>query len=455
MGEKFDLVVLGTGSGASSVAYKCRSAGWEVAVVDSRPFGGTCALRGCDPKKVLVGAADVLDWARRMNQRGVHSDCSRIEWAELMRFKRTFTDPVPKNREQSFVKAGIKTFHGRARFTDRTTIKEGRYVVVATGAIPRKLGIPGEQYVTTSEQFLELEELPKRIVFIGGGYISFEFAHVAARAGADVTILHRGERPLEGFDPDLVSQLVARTTRLGARVEVRAEVAMVEKSNDKLTVHCSTAIKQQPCEADLVVHGAGRVPEIEDLNLVAADVQADEGGVRVNEYLQSVSNSAVYAAGDAAASGNPALTPLAHYEGRIAASNLLKGNHRRVEHIPVPTIVYTIPPVAAVSLSEQAARQKGLRFRVKKEDTSSWYSSRRVAEDCSGFKVLVEEATDRILGAHLVDCRKVTITSCYASKLVWRQTAKCPSPAANVWNSAASLNRAPCRPATSFVPSSS
>jgi glutathione reductase (NADPH) len=325
-----------------------------------------------------------------------------------MRFKRTFTDPVPKNREQSFVKAGIKTFHGRARFTDRTAVNvgddvlEGRYVVVATGAMPRKLGIPGEQYVKTSEQFLELEKLPKRIVFIGGGYISFEFAHVAARAGAEVTILHRGERPLEGFDPDLVSQLVARTRRLGARVEVRADVAMVEKSDDKLTVHCSTGSKQQPCEADLVVHGAGRVPEIDDLNLAAAGVQADENGVRVNEYLQSVSNTAVYAAGDAAASGNPALTPVAHYEGRIVASNLLKGNHRKVEHIPVPTIVYTIPPVAAVGLSEQAAQQKGLRFRVKKEDTSGWYSSRRVAEDCSGFKVLVEEGTDRILGAHLV-----------------------------------------------------
>jgi glutathione reductase (NADPH) len=315
---------------------------------------------------------------------------------------------VPKSQEQSFVKAGIKTFHGRALFTDRTTVNvgddvlEGRHVVVATGAMPRKLGIPGEQYVTTSEQFLELEKLPERIVFIGGGYISFEFAHVAARAGADVAILHRGKRPLEGFDPDLVNQLVARTKRLGARVEVGAEVASVERSADKLIVHCSIASKHEPCEADLVVHGAGRVPEIDDLNLAAASVKADERGVQVNEYLQSVSNTEVYAAGDAAASGLPPLTPVAGYEGRIVASNLLKGNHRKVEPIPVPTIVFTIPPLAAVGLSEQAAQQKGLRFRLKREDTSSWYSSRRVAEDCSGFKVMVEEGTDRILGAHLI-----------------------------------------------------
>lgn len=420
MRKKLDLVVLGTGSAASSVAYECRSTGWEVAVIDSRPFGGTCALRGCDPKKVLVGAADVLDWARRMNDRGVRCDGSRIDWPELMRFKRTFTDPVPKSREQSFVKAGIKTFHGRARFTDRTAVDvgddvlEGRHVVVATGATPRRLGIPGEQYVTTSDRFLDLEKLPGRIVFIGGGYISFEFAHVAARAGSEVTILHRGERPLEGFDPDLVNQLVARTKRLGARVEVGTEVTAVEKSDDRLSVHCSTGSRQEACEADLVVHGAGRVPEIDDLNLAAAGVQADERGVRVNEYLQSISTPAVYAAGDSAASGLPPLTPVAAYEGRIVASNLLKGNHRRVDPIPVPTIVYTIPPLAAVGFSEQTAKQKGLRFRVKKEDTSGWYSSRRVAEDCSGFKVLVEETGDRIIGAHLIGPHAEEIINVFA-----------------------------------------
>jgi len=118
--KKFDLIVIGTGSAATTVASKCRSAGWEVAIIDSRPFGGTCALRGCDPKKVLVGAAEAIDWVRRMKGRGVHAEDARIEWAELMRFKRTFTDPVPKSLEQRFAKAGIHAFHGRARFVDPT-----------------------------------------------------------------------------------------------------------------------------------------------------------------------------------------------------------------------------------------------------------------------------------------------------------------------------------------------
>jgi glutathione reductase (NADPH) len=201
MRKKFDLIVIGTGTAASTVAYECRSAGWDVAVIDSRPFGGTCALRGCDPKKVLVGAAEVVDWVRRMSGRGVRADDARIEWAELMRFKRSFTGPVPQSSERSFAKAGIAAFHGRARFVGSTALQvgddvlEGRHVVIAAGAMPRKLGIPGEQYITTSDQFLELEQLPRRIVFIGGGYISFEFAHVSARAGAEVTILHSGQAP--------------------------------------------------------------------------------------------------------------------------------------------------------------------------------------------------------------------------------------------------------------------
>src|SRR5216683_319686 len=196
--KKFDLIAIGTGAAASAVASRCRLAGWQVAIVDSRPFGGTCALRGCDPKKVLVGAAEVIDWGRRMEGNGIQAQQLQIDWQELMRFKRSFTEPVPKHREEGFAKAGIATFHGRARFVGPSTVQvgeevlEGRYVVIATGQKPADLKIAGAEHLTTSEQFLELDELPKRILFVGGGYIAFEFAHVAVRAGAQVTIAHRG-----------------------------------------------------------------------------------------------------------------------------------------------------------------------------------------------------------------------------------------------------------------------
>jgi glutathione reductase (NADPH) len=406
--RKFDLVVIGTGSAASTAASQCRAAGWSVAVVDCRPFGGTCALRGCDPKKVLVGAAAAIDWVRRMDGKGIQKSNARIEWSELMRFKRTFTGPVPAEKERTFAESGIATFHGVAHFTATTELKvgdellEGRRILVAAGAKPQKLNIPGEQYLTTSEQFLELDSLPKRIVFVGGGYISFEFAHVAVRCEAEVVILHRAERPLERFDPDLVDQLVRKTRRLGVDFQLRSEVTAIEKRNDHLLVCASTEGGNREFQADMVVHGAGRVADIDDLNLSVAGVEAEKRGVKVNEYLQSVSNPAVYAAGDAAASGLPPLTPVAVYEGTISASNLLKGNNRKVGQPPVPSVVFTVPPLAAVGMSEHAAQERHLKFRIHREETSSWYSSRRVAEDCSGFKVLIEESTGRILGAHVL-----------------------------------------------------
>jgi glutathione reductase (NADPH) len=274
--------------------------------------------------------------------------------------------------------------------------------LIAAGAKPRPLDIPGEDYLTTSEQFLELNALPGRILFIGGGYISFEFAHLSAQVGSEVTILHRSERPLQKFDSDLVDRLLRKTSQLGIKVELQSVATRIERRGGYFVVCASTARGQREFHADLVVHGAGRVADLDDLNLAAADVQADKQGVKVNEFLQSVSNPAVYAAGDAADTGMPKLTPVAGYGGGIVAANLLKGNHRKVENVPVPTVAFTVPPLAAVGMNEDAAKKLGLRFRVQQEDTASWYSSRRVAEDCSGFKVLIDEDTDRILGAHLL-----------------------------------------------------
>lgn len=408
MTRKFDVIVVGTGSAASAVASRSRKAGWQVAIVDSRPYGGTCSLRGCDPKKVLVGAAESVDWIRRMKGNGIQASKLRIDWPELMRFKRSFTEPVPKRREDEIRKAGIAAFHGRARFTGPTTLRVGketllgRYVVIATGLAPADLEIFGAEHLTTSDQFLELEELPRRILFIGGGYIAFEFAHVAARAGSQITVLHRGPRPLALFDPDLVDRLVERTRELGVDVHLGTEATGIEKNSAQLTVQAVASGKVSVFQTDMVVHTAGRVPEIKDLNLDVAGIEWEKRGVRVNEFLQSVSIPAVYAAGDAAATGGPPLAPVASYEGSIVAANLLKGNHQKPNYNGVPSVVFTIPPLAAVGLSERGASEQNLRFRVEKEMTSSWYSSRRVAETCSGYKVLVEEGTDRILGAHIL-----------------------------------------------------
>jgi glutathione reductase (NADPH) len=405
--ESFDLVVIGTGSAGTSAATRCREAGWKVAIIDSRAFGGTCALRGCDPKKVLVGAAEVIDRERRMLDKGI-ADASRMEWPALIRFKRTFTDPFPKSREDALRSAGIETFHGRARFLGPGSVQvngdvlEAKHVVIATGAWPAKLNIPGEDHLTRSDQFLELENLPKRLIFIGGGYIAFEFSHVAARAGSQVTILHQGERPLEHFDPDLVAKLVQRTRALGIDVHTKTKATAIEGSPGKLTVNTATDSKTESFEAEMVVHAAGRAPEIADLNLAAAKVEFDRRGVKVNSFLQSVSNPAVYAAGDCADSGGLPETPFADYEGSLAARNLLEGNKHETDFRGMATVVFTIPPLARVGLTEEEARKKKVVVDVKQGDTSGWYSARRVAETASAYKVLVDKNSGRIVGAHLL-----------------------------------------------------
>ena len=406
MTRRYDLVIVGTGTAATVAAMRLRTAGWSVAIIDFRPFGGTCALRGCDPKKVLVAGAETVDSVGRMRGRGVAGDV-RIDWPELIAFKRTFTDPITRMLEHSYSEKGIDTFHGRARFTGRNmmavdgTALEGRHFLIAAGAEPIALKIPGAEHLVTHEEFLALESVPRRIVLVGGGYIAAEFAHIAARAGAQVTIVQRDERMLKHFDPDLVSWLMEKFRAIGVDVRTRTVVEAIEKTDAGFTVRARSEGNPSVFEADLVVHAAGRAPALEMLDLDAAGIVVENARLKLNEFLQSVSNPAAYAAGDAAQLGPP-LTPVSSHEAKVVVANLLEGNRHRPNYLGVPSVAFTIPPIAAVGLSEAQARGRGLKFRMQSQKASDWYTARRVAEPTYGFKVLVEEPSERILGAHLL-----------------------------------------------------
>ena len=407
MSKHYDLVVIGTGTAASVAASRCRSARWSVAVIDHLPFGGTCQLRGCDPKKVLVGVADAIDHSHRMRGKGIGGGEPAIAWDELIKFKRSFTDPVPAMKEKDFAKHGIDAYHGHARFCGPNSIEvggevlDGRFILIAVGAVPMRLGVPGEEHLVTSTDFLELDQLPKRIVLLGGGFIAAEFAHIAARAGAQVTVLDQADRMLTPFDPDLVGWLMERFHEIGVNVRLKRRVTAIEKSDDGLSVRASSSGDDEVFKADLIVHAAGRVPDLEPLDLAAAKVETEKGRLKLNEFLQSASNPAVYAAGDAAMSGPP-LTPVASHDANVAAANMLHGNHQKPNYLGVPSVAFTIPPIASVGLSEKQAREQGFKFRVQTQRASDWYTARRVAETIYGFKVIVEDGTDHILGAHLV-----------------------------------------------------
>lgn len=406
MAKTYDLVVIGAGTAAMVGAMRVRAAGRSVAIADFRPYGGTCALRGCDPKKMMISGASAFDHARRMRDKGIAGDV-RVAWPDLIRFKRSFTDPVPEKHEQRYLDKGIDTFHGCARLTGRNTLEidgEGlkfRNLLIAAGAEPVKLGIPGEEHLATNEDFLELDELPRRIALVGGGYIAAEFSHLAARAGAEVVILQRGERMLTHFDPDLVGWLMDVYRPIGVDVRLGTAVEAIEKTDDGFVVRARADGQVSTVEADLVVHAAGRRPALEDLDLDAAGVEHERGRLKLNEFLQSVSNPGVYAAGDAAQVGPP-LTPVSSHDAKVVAANILNGNSQRPNYVGVPSVAFTIPPIAAVGLTEQQAKERGLRYRMQHQKAADWFTARAAAQPTYGFKVLVDEDTDRVLGAHLV-----------------------------------------------------
>ncbi len=406
MTRRYDLVVVGTGTAAMVAAMRVRRAGWSVAIIDFRGFGGTCALRGCDPKKMLIGGASAIDHVRRMRGKGVDGE-THINWPDLMAFKRGFTDPIPINREQSYREEGIATYHGRARFTGPNTIAvndellEAKHVLIASGAEPVPLGIPGDEHLITNEEFLSLPALPRRIALVGGGYIAAEFAHIAARAGAEVTILQRGERLLKEFDPDLVGWLMEKFATIGVNVRLQTKVEAVEKTDGGYRVSASASGQPLSVEVDLVVHAAGRAPALDSLDLDVAGIAAENGRLKLNEYLQSVSNPAVYAAGDAAHIGPP-LTPVSSHDAKVVAGNLLYGNHIKPNYRGVPSVAFTIPPIARVGSSEAQVREQGIEFRVQSEKAWDWFTARQAAEPVYGFKVLVDQKSDLLLGAHLV-----------------------------------------------------
>lgn len=408
MATLYDLLVVGSGGGGSVAARRCKKAGWSVAQIDNRPFGGTCAQRGCDPKKVLVGAAHTVDQAARLTGHGISAP-PQIDWEALIEFKRTFTEPVSAARERSLEKAGIDAYHGTASFVDEQTLRvndtllRGSHILIATGMRPAPLPFEGADLLVTSDEFMELSALPDQILFVGGGYISFEFAHVAHRAGAEVRIVQRESHALPAFDPDVTDRFVEASREQGLHIHLNTDATRITKHKGRYRVETQQADGSTATyEADLVVHGAGRVPNVEALNLKAGNVAVERGGITVNEYLQSPTNPRVYAAGDVAATEGVPLTPLSGQESHAVADNLLNDTKRKMTYGLQPSAAFTHPPVAMVGLSEAEAETEGRAVRIVEHDVSGWYSYRRIQADAAYTKVVVDADTDAIVGAHLL-----------------------------------------------------
>ncbi|HEY6929404.1 MAG TPA: NAD(P)/FAD-dependent oxidoreductase [Thermoanaerobaculia bacterium] len=414
----FDFVAVGGGNTGLTASYRIAAAGKRVALVDRGPVGGLCSLAGCNPKKVLVRATEVLDEVRRSGEHGIDAPVRGVDWRKVIARKRTFTQPVPDQTEAALKKAGVERIRGTARFVSPEAMRvDGRELssggfLIATGSTPRPLAFPGGNLAKTTDEILELEEPPDSLVIIGAGVVAFEFGQVFARLGSSVSVLMPSDRALRGADETLVDALVMHSMRLGMEFFPHTGVKRIVPADGRLSVEGETSGKARTWTADFVLNAAGRVPNLESLDLSAAGVASDKRGVLVDSYLRSPGNRRVFAGGDA--HGSRQLSPVASYEGRIVAKNFLEGDVETVSYESIPQAVYTVPPLAWVGATEAEAREKGPRIIAPLYDKENWRVFAIAGERPAMSKVIVEESTKRILGAHLLGASAAEVIHVFA-----------------------------------------
>jgi glutathione reductase (NADPH) len=405
--RSFDVVILGGGNAGMGVTVATREAGLTVAMIEPDLLGGTCPNRGCMPKKVLVAAAHALDEIERVKAHHITVGKPSLDWGALIDREKAMIAGIPVSLGELMKRRGVEVIRDRGRFVSPYAVAAGgerleaKHIVVATGSTPRKLPFPGAELMITSDDVLSERRLPASVVFVGGGVIALEFSHVYARAGAQVTILEVLPRLLGNMDADAVVQLRTATERIGLAIHTGVEIQRIEKAGDLLRVVYEEGGSEQTVEAERVVNGAGRVANVDGLDLAAGNVTAERGRIVHDAYLRSTSNPAVYVCGDAVAE-TAQLSPIATYEGRIVGRNIADGPKHMPDYTGIPSCVFTVPALASVGLTQAAAEEKGIELRVSVNDMHEWLSGRTYAETAAWAKVLIDQKTDRIVGAHLV-----------------------------------------------------
>jgi glutathione reductase (NADPH) len=405
--ETFDVVILGGGNAGIGVTGPVRRAGLSVAMIEARELGGTCPNRGCTPKKILVAAGHALHEIEHARIHHIAVGKPKLDWAALIDREKAMIKDIPDNLARAMERRQVEVIRGQASFAGPDSIRVGdrllkaKHIVIATGSKPRPLPIPGAEHLITSDEMLSERERPRSVIFVGGGVISLEFGHVYARAGTAVTILEALPQLLPAMDKDSVAQLAAESERIGISVKTAVIVQRIEPANGRLRVIFTHQGVERAAEADRVVNGTGRIANIDTLDLAAGHVEHVHGRISIDRHLRSTSNPRVYVCGDAVPI-SPQLSPIATYEGDIGGRNIVEGPTHSPDYEGMATSVYTVPPLAAVGLTETAAQQKGLAVDVHVNDMLGWFSAKTYAETVAWSKIIVDKATDKILGAHFV-----------------------------------------------------
>jgi glutathione reductase (NADPH) len=405
--RSFDVVIIGGGNAGMGVTVATREAGLKVVMLEPDLLGGTCPNRGCMPKKVLVAAAHALDEIERAKAHHIEVGKPRLDWAALIDREKAMIAGIPGSLGELMNRRGVEVIRDRGHFAGPNAVAvggqmlEAKHVVIATGSTPRKLPFPGAELMITSDDVLSEHRLPASVVFVGGGVIALEFSHVYAHAGVEVTILEALPRLLANMDADAVAQLRTETERIGVAIHTGVEVRRIERAGERLRVVYEEGGSEHTVEGHRVVNGAGRVANVDGLNLVGGEVEAERQRIALDAHLRSTTNPAVYVCGDAVTESGQ-LSPIATYEGRIVGRNIVDGPKHTPDYTGIPSCVFTVPALASVGLTQANTEADETSLRVVVNDMRGWLSGRTYAENAAWSKVVIDKNTDRILGAHLL-----------------------------------------------------
>ena len=400
----YDLFVIGAGSGGVRAARIAAKHGAKVAVAEEYRVGGTCVIRGCVPKKLLVYASKFAEGFEDAVGFGWTSEKVSFDWATLIENKDKEIDRLNKAYIRNLEGAGAELIMERAEILDRNTVRlasgkkvTAKYILIATGAapfIPRHL--PGHELAISSNEAFHLEKLPRRICIVGGGYIAVEFAGIFQGLGVETILIYRGEQILRGFDEDLQAHLSAEMQKKGIEIRTSSNVSKIEKSGDGVRV---TLEDGAAFGAGQVMFATGRLPNVVNLGLENAGVDlTPHYAVKVDAYSRSTAEN-IYAVGDVTNRVN--LTPVAIREGQTFADNVFGGQDVKTDHSLIPTAVFSQPEIGTIGLTEAQARKDYARIDIYKTSFRPMKHTLSGRDERMLMKLVVDGETDRVLGCHI------------------------------------------------------
>ncbi|MBD8572837.1 glutathione-disulfide reductase [Pseudomonas syringae] len=405
MAYDFDLFVIGAGSGGVRAARFAAGFGAKVAVAESRYLGGTCVNVGCVPKKLLVYGAHFSEDFEHAKGFGWSLDTPAFDWPTLIANKDQEIQRLNGIYRKLLLDSGVTLVEGHARLTGRNGIEvDGTHysaerILIATGGWPQVPDVPGREHAITSNEAFHLKALPKRIVVVGGGYIAVEFASIFNGLGAQTTQAYRGDLFLRGFDGGVRQHLHEELLKRGVDVRFNCDIARIDKQADgslKLTLKDGGTL-----DTDCVFYATGRRPMLDNLGLESVDIKLDKDGyVQVDEHYQT-SEASILALGDVI--GGVQLTPVALAEGMAIARRLFRPeDYRPVDYNHIPTAVFSLPNIGTVGLTQEQAVEKGYAIQVFESRFRPMKLTLTDDQERTFMKLIVDSATDRVLGCHMV-----------------------------------------------------